>query len=139
RAELHTEVELAEGIRFLGWELSALGLGASGERFDSGALRQSLTISRAGLPLVTERLILDDATRELFAAPAGLRGLPVSGVLLAGPLSPAMEEEPLQQAPRALAPQGSPQALHGLSRLGDFLVARYLGSCAWQAKAWFIA
>src|SRR5262249_52335552 len=45
-AELDTRIELAEGARFIGWEVVCLGRRGSGERFRRGRLKLSTHIGR---------------------------------------------------------------------------------------------
>ena len=44
RAAIATAVELAGDARFIGWDVIQLGRTASGERFASGRLRQTVEI-----------------------------------------------------------------------------------------------
>lgn len=86
-AELVTEVELAPDARFIGWDLTVLGLQASEQPFASGQLLQRLQVTRGGRPWLQEQLRLDMADGRLFSGSVGLRGLAVHGVLLAGPFA----------------------------------------------------
>ena len=54
-AIMETDVVLADGARYLGWEILCLGRTGSGERFVSGALRLRTRLTRAGKPLWVER------------------------------------------------------------------------------------
>src|SRR5258706_6894338 len=47
-AELTTTVNLAEGARYIGWEVACLGRRRAGERFERGRLRLSTRIGSAG-------------------------------------------------------------------------------------------
>src|SRR5258706_481568 len=53
-AELTTTVDLAEGARFIGWEVVCLGRRGAGERFERGRLRLSTRIDSAGLTAVLD-------------------------------------------------------------------------------------
>lgn len=136
-AHLQTAVELAVGAHFAGWEITAFGLPASNELLSSGSLLQQLSIVQQGRPLLRERLLLDDATRALATARIGLQGATVSGIFVSGPYSPEQSAEwPLPALQEIRAGTDRP-ALCGITRLGTFLVARYLGSCAHQARQLF--
>ncbi len=77
-------VELAEGARFIGWEILSLGRPACGESFDAGIADMSWQIYCQNQPLFLERLLLD---ARAFAARWGLRGLSACGTLFASPAS----------------------------------------------------
>lgn len=90
-AELLTEVVLEQDSRFIGWDLTVLGLQASQQPFTSGDVLQRLSVTRAGRPWLHEQLRLDMHDAQLFRGSAGLRGHCVHGLLLAGPF--ASEEQ----------------------------------------------
>jgi len=75
-------VELAQGARFIGWEILSLGRPACGESFDVGLADMSWQVYGQGRPLFLERLHLD---AKAFAARWGLQGLSACGTLFAGP------------------------------------------------------
>lgn len=55
RAQIETRVELAPGARFLGWEITGLGLPASGRAFERGTCHTRWEIWREGRPLWIDR------------------------------------------------------------------------------------
>ena len=82
---VHTEVQLAKGARFVGWEVFALGREHSGDRYTQGSFRQQTELHidgalrvrelqdfAAGDPVLTERwgLASRRAFGTLYAAPA---------------------------------------------------------------------
>lgn len=75
-------VELAQGARFIGWEILSLGRPACGERFDEGLADMSWQIYCKNQPLFLERLHLD---AKAFAARWGLNGFSACGTLFARP------------------------------------------------------
>lgn len=77
-------VDLAQGARFIGWEILSLGRPACGEGFDAGLADMSWQIYCRGQPLFLERLHLD---AKAFAARWGLQGLSACGTLFASPAS----------------------------------------------------
>ncbi len=80
RSTVH--VELAQGARFIGWEILSLGRPACGEGFDVGLAELGWQIYGQGQPLFLERLHLD---AKAFAARWGLQGLSACGTLFACP------------------------------------------------------
>lgn len=136
-AHLLTRVHLAQGSRFCGWEITALGLPASNEPLSNGSLLQLLEVLQQGHPLLRERLLLNDATRALASAAIGLRGATVSGVFVSGPYHAGQFPEWPLPALQDVKPGADRPALCSITRLGSFLVARYLGTCAQQARHLF--
>lgn len=132
RARMQVEVELAGDAGFIGWEVLCLGRRASGERFESGAMRMSTKIARDGKPVWLERGMLEGG---LLDSTVGLAGYSVSATLLATGKS---LDAALLAACRELVPADE-RALHGLSLLPDMLVARYLGHSSEAARSWFMA
>jgi urease accessory protein len=137
--QLNTHVDLSPGSRFLGWEITSLGLPSCGIEFDEGELCQRLLISCEQRPLLTESLIINEASREILNSIVGMRGNPVNGIFIAGPVSKAQSNdcERILLEIRALPQSGSNPYLSGVSIVGDFIVARYLGDCTEQAKHYF--
>jgi urease accessory protein len=84
--ELSTVVHLAGGARFLGWEVSCLGLPASHSTLADGQVRQSLELWRAATPVLLERLVFD---HTCLAARWGLAHCAALGTWLAFPATAA--------------------------------------------------
>jgi len=125
-------VSLEPGAVFCGWDVMCLGRTASGERFESGSVRQRLRVTRAGHPLF-EELGTIEGGGALLDSPVGMAGFPVCGTfLLAGiDISKAALDEC-----RDAAPAG--KAKWGVTRLPDLLVARYLGRSGEEAREYFV-
>ena len=129
---LDTRVNLAESSHFIGWEVTSLGLPNRDLPFDCGQLSQTLQINRGERILLRERLQIDDGNRELLEGNAGLRGNPVTGLMVAGPFDLAADEnsehsiEPLIKKLRQHADDCG--ALAAVSLTGEFLTIRYLGN-----------
>ena len=130
-----TEVHLHRDARCILWEVSCFGLPASGERFERGRFRQHYKVLRDGVPCFVDGFTLDDSNREGMASEAGLAGFPVSGFFLAGPFADMPEELP--HSLRAVPRSRELAALSGVSAIGNFIVGRYLGSSAEDARALF--
>jgi urease accessory protein len=123
RARLGTEVELAPGSRFLGWEQWCLGRPASGAPFADGWLVQSLEVRVAGTPRLVERQRLEAGSPVLTGA-WGLGGRPAGGTLIAYPGS-----EPLLAAARRLGAEHD-DCRTGASIVDGLLVCRALAASA---------
>lgn len=143
-ARLDTVVELVEESRFAGWEITSLGLPACGEGFGASALAQRLEIRRDGLPLFVERLDLNGTLdqngpldhgrgADLLSAAAGLRGFPVTGLLVMGPFAQAPDESVLAEC-RTLLRETAADCLGAITAVGEFQVVRCLGRCAFAVR-----
>jgi urease accessory protein len=84
--ELSTCVHLAPSARFIGWEISCLGLPASGRTLGAGVVRQRLELWHAGAPVLLERLVFD---RACLDARWGLAGRAALGTWIAFPATAA--------------------------------------------------
>ena len=82
RAEMRTLVELDAASACIGWEMVCLGRPAAGETFTTGSVRQSLCVSREGVPLLHEVLRLEGGDALQLGA-CGLGGHAVSATLFA--------------------------------------------------------
>lgn len=76
-AENRLGFALAAGAEMIGWDVLALGLPASGERFDAGSFTQQIELPGIWL----ERARLDAADRRLFDSPLGWAGQTVLATL----------------------------------------------------------
>ena len=133
RAAASLSVQLAPHGLFIGWDIACFGRLASGERFDQGVVRQMNDIVQDGRLLWTERVLLEGGSRLLDSA-AGLRGCPVSAVLLAAGRGASAE---LVQACRQLTVEEG--AMCGVTALPSLLVARYLGHSTEAAHRYLCA
>jgi urease accessory protein len=79
---LSTRVQLSAGARFIGWEISCLGLPAQQQSLGAGAAHQAFELWLADVPLLLERLHLHGAA---LAARWGLAGYVSLGTWLAYP------------------------------------------------------
>ncbi|MFT3669898.1 MAG: urease accessory protein UreD [Pseudoxanthomonas sp.] len=82
RAEMRTSVDLDNASACIGWEMLCLGRPAANESFTHGSVRQSLMLSREGLPLLHEVLRFEggDALQKYAC---GLGGQAVAATLFA--------------------------------------------------------
>jgi urease accessory protein len=130
RAAIRLGVELAEDARFIGWDVTQLGRTASGERFASGRVHQTLELIRGDAMLWCERAVLDGGSRALQAG-AILDGAPVFGTMIA---AGADVDDGVLAACRAVSPASGVGAV---TRLPLLLAARYRGGCAHAARTYF--
>lgn len=130
-ADMLTEVRLAAGARYIGWEILCLGRTGSGERFTRGECRLRTRIEREDQPVFNERGRIEGGS-ALLESPAGLAGQPVSGTMLA--VSPACDAA-LVAACRELKPARGDV---GVTLLPGVLIARYLGASSEAAKHYFV-
>lgn len=135
-----TTVHMSAGSTYLGWEVYCLGLPASGLPFTHGELHQRLLIYRDGKPVLLENLHLNADNFELAAAAVGMNACPVNGVFVAGQLPLNTGDEALAALMVALRESlalytGTGQA--NVTLMNDFIIARYLGHSAEEARRAF--
>ena len=129
--DMTTRVSLGAGASYLGWDILCFGRTASGERYQSGALRTRTEIVSDGVTLWREQGSLR-AGEPMFTSPAGLAGRTVSATLIAaGRDTP---DDVLAQCRAIDAPDG---ALAGITRLPKVLIARWLGDSSEDARHYF--
>jgi len=147
QARMKTRVDLSENSSFIGWEVTCLGLPANKITFDSGSVSQNMQIWRDGRILLNESLVIDDKVIEdrliegkgsdysLISGNAGLRNLPVHGLMIGGPF----KEEPLDLIKylRLLQTQTTKNEFLATSHNGEFITVRYLGTCTEKARKLF--
>jgi urease accessory protein len=133
QARIDMTIELQRNARYFGWDIAVLGRRASGERFESGALRQATTIRHGGRELYVERAMIPGGD-ALLDSPVGLAGCHVFGTLFATGKACG---DALLDACRELAPEDG--ARHGVTRLPEVLIARYLGGSPQAARFYFAA
>ena len=130
-ARWDTQVHLANGARYIGWEVLCLGRGA-GERFERGQCHARVMVLRGGKPLWLERGAIAAGGMPLRSA-AGWADKTVCGTLLA--VAENVDAIDLS-ACRAVSAKSGEVAV---TRLPGVLVARYLGDSSEAAKQYFVA
>jgi urease accessory protein len=133
---LETEVEVAPGGSFAGWDIGCLGRPAAGERFEQGRLRSAFRLCRKGRPLLVERFELCGGS-ALLAEPWGLSGFPVFGNLYFVPRE-SRDLGPLAALFRERLTPG-PDERFAVTALESTLVARVLARSAERARALLVA
>src|SRR5258706_12667603 len=79
-AELTTTVNLAEGARYIGWEVVCLGRRGAGERFEPGPLRLSTRIDSAGRTVFIDRGEIEAGGRPTHSPAPAARGRARAGL-----------------------------------------------------------
>jgi urease accessory protein len=139
-ARARTRVELAEGARFAGWELTCLGRPACGEGFDAGEYSGRFELWRGGRPLWLERTHVVPGSEARHSA-WGFAGHAVSGSLVCFPagateLALARAELTALELLHPEVAQG-PRDRLGATLLGGTLVCRYLGASTLRGRRAF--
>ncbi len=133
RAETKTEVRLHQEALYMGWDMSCMGRSASGERFNSGELRQRTEVWQQDRRLWCEYARLAGGD-PMLASKAGLAGCTVSATLIAA--GKDIGKDLLDQC-RGIAPEAGERS--GITVLPRVLLARYLGHSSEAAMHYFTA
>lgn len=142
QAHNRTQVELAPGSRFIGWEITCLGRPASAHWFDEGALTQTFSLHQNGVPLLCERSHFTGGSALLQAA-WGLQGYATVGTLVCvsrdTDLLQALKLACASACDGVNAGQSGPPALKvAVTRLPELLVVRGLAHNAAPLRNFFI-
>ena len=130
RAAITLRIDLAAGARFVGWDIVGLGRTASGERFATGRLHQTIELRHDGELAWCERTVLDGGSPALQSG-AILAGAPAFGTMIVAGV---------RVADATLAACRSIVCVNGdcaVTRLPHVLVARYRGASAIDARTYF--
>lgn len=127
---MKTEVRLKNTSRFIGWEVTSLGLVTSGKKFTSGSLVSSLSVLLEDKPLFMDWLRI--RSEKDFYSSCGLRGFGVCGCFVATGVPASLLPEL-----RELSPIPDDKKIVGMTLLKDLLVARYLGFSTFEAREIF--
>jgi urease accessory protein len=130
-ARLNTEIQLAAGACYIGWEVLCLGRGA-GERFERGQCNSSVSVYCDDRPLWIERGGIE-AGGLLMHSAGGLGDRTVCGTMIA---AAANVDEIDLNACRALTARSGDTAV---TRMPGIVVARYLGDSSEAAKQYFVS
>jgi urease accessory protein len=128
---LATRVQLAAAARFIGWEISCLGLPAQQQSLGNGSVHQSFELWCDEVPVLLERLHLH---APMLEARWGLAGLGSLGTWLAYPATSAH----LEQARALLEPLNCADMQIACTLLDGALCCRAAARRADQLKQIFI-
>ena len=136
KAELVTSISLRDDSMFIGWEICCLGMPAAGEKFSFGSFFQRYAVTVNNTPEFVDVLDLHDGTRGVLDGKAGMQSMSVSGFMLIGPINGDMEPE--LETLRGYLVDFDDGVYASMSKVGKFLVGRYLGNSADLAKTIFM-
>jgi urease accessory protein len=128
RLDRALSVELAPGARFLAIEALVFGRAARGERFARGALRDRISITRAGQPVLHDALRLDGDVAALLDRAAIAGGAGAIATLILAAAAP-----PLAALRAILPPWAAASIVDGL------LVARFVAPDGQALRAALVA
>jgi len=131
RVDQRLRIDLAEGARYVGWDITCFGRTASGERFAHGRLRQRTEVYQGARPVFVEYADVEGGSRILTSR-AGLAGYTVNALMLAAGVDASRD---LIAALRAVPARGG--ELCGITTLPGVTIARHLGHSAHAARDWF--
>lgn len=124
RLRLNTEIRLARGARFSGWEVTTLGRPHFGDDYATGEFEQRTRICVDEVPRLIEQQIWKSGDAVL-EAPWGLAGYPVLGTSCTYPA----DSDALDRA-RRIIDRNSNVEVSAATLLDDLLVVRVLGKNA---------
>jgi urease accessory protein len=130
-AKMRTMVQLNGDARFIGWEMTCLGLPAGGQPFIQGRLVQHFEIRQDDRPLLIEplRLCAQDPVRT---ARWGLSGQPVSGILAA-----TVKEPGVVQLIRECTSGMTTDGLFAVTRIQGLTLCRFIGADVYAGLKFF--
>ena len=126
RVELDTQIDVAAGGRFMGWEMHCFGRPSNGEKFSSGTVRSRTRIYLGGELRLLEHLNTD--ADSMLSSATGLRDMAMQGSFIAAPCDTehrAILEGILQSGIGDNYP-----ATYGLTLVDEVLIVRALGDQA---------
>ena len=121
QSNLSTQINIAPGGKFIGWEVHCFGRPANSEIFHSGNISSCTEINIDGQLRLVEQLCTEDSS--LIHSPSGLRGMAMQGSLIAAPCN----QQQRDQLERILHSHQYPDPI-GLTLVDDILVVRVLGN-----------
>ncbi|MDP6164578.1 MAG: urease accessory protein UreD [Gammaproteobacteria bacterium] len=116
---IKTDIHVAEGGQFIGWEMNCLGRPANEEGFPNGCISSDLSFYRDGHLVLLDRFATQGAS--MMNAPVGMRGFCAQAMLLA-----TVEDEQLISQLQTLLSSYAPQTWAGASVVDGLLVVRVL-------------
>lgn len=132
-ARMNTRIDLDEQASLIAWDVTCFGLPANQTPFENGSVQQHMQIWQQDKLHFNESLVMEDEELALLKGNAGLRSLPVHGLMVAGPFE--TEQTELIEALRTIE-TGNKEYL-AISQVAEFLTVRYLGSCTEKARKLF--
>lgn len=129
-AQMSLRVDLEQDAVFCGWDFTCLGRPQGDQLFVSGQVRQRTDIRRGGRPIFCEQAHIDAADR-FRNAPSCLAGHCAYGSMVVA--GKAVDDAAIEAARDVLGDHSSA----GVTRLGDVLIARWVGNRVEQGRRLF--
>jgi len=120
RCRLNTEINIASGGKFIGWEIHCFGRPANREGFQEGTIKSCTQINIDGQLRLVEQLNTEGAS--ITQSACGLRNRSMQGSLIAAPFS-EVHKQKLEQ----ILLDYPHKDLIGLTLVDEILVIRVLG------------
>ena len=130
RTRLHTDVHLAQGASFIGWDMLCLGRPASQDYFEQGHCVQNLQLYREGKPVLIDRFIASEQHNNRQSC-WGMAGHLMLATFIATGVTKTMLER-LQDPVN-----GFSEGMAGITLIDDIVVCRCLVNQARHAKDLF--
>ena len=147
-ADLSTEIDLEAEAEFIGWEINCLGRRASGEKFETGSVVQTLSLSKSGKLLHRERFKVEAARDNPVQKNRwSLAGQDVFGTLVAflpfdefeyDVLPEKHLEESLENRLMSLLVRDGSAPYWGVTIKSGVLLVRYLGDSSQKCRSGFV-
>ncbi len=142
KGQSKTRVDIEMGGKFIGWDICALGLPASGKPFTEGELSQVFEVYYNGKIEWLERWRFNANDLEFLNSKAGLNGYSANGVFIAGPFDSPLSNNEMTELHELCGgvrnqQQGEQQGLAGVTQVKQWLVCRYVGSSTTHARECF--
>ena len=134
-AELDTVFNLQANSQIMAWEISCFGLPASDQAFTQGHFVQRYRILQDGLPLFIDRLHYNPQSSDWFHNQAGAQNKHVSGFFIARALDGLADQVVDELREKMTA--ASVNHLIAITEIHGFIISRYLGHSAFQARQLF--
>ena len=123
RVELKTDIEIAEGGKFVGWEMLCFGRPANKEPFDHGAIRSQTRLSLAGDLRLVEQF--HTSADDMLLSATGMRGTAMQGCFIAAPCQEP-HRKALEQILQSKTGDVYPHPV-GVTLVDEVLIVRALG------------
>lgn len=123
---INSQVDIARGGRYAGWEMHCFGRPANEETFSNGEIHSQTRVSIDGELRLVEQL--NTLGMTTLSAPTGLRGLPMQGSFIAAPCT-QVHLDALERILQSQLEQCYPLPI-GITLVDEVLVVRALGEQA---------
>ena len=138
KGQSKTRVDIEAGGKFIGWDICALGLPASGQPFNEGELSQLFEIYYDDKIEWLERWRFNANDLEFLNSKAGLNGYSSNGVLVAGPFDTPLNNTEMTELHELCQQSRTRQhGMTGVTQVKNWVVCRYVGPSTSHARDYF--